>query len=455
MSDHNAKLAIDGGDKIAPEGLPSPMGYGAALVGEEEKANVLEVLERKTLSRWMVSAEKSFVGKFEDVVREQKNVPYVIATNSGTSALYTALMALGIGPGDEVIVPSFGWVSCGSTVVSAGAVPVVAEINETLTIDPDDIERKLSPNTRAIMVVHWRGRPADMDRIMDIARSRDLLVIEDAAQANGAFYRGKPVGTIGHCGTFSMNPMKLATSGEGGIVVTRDPKVYARALWISGSYIPYKLLQSESPDIAGSDVPPSLALRMSEICGAVAVEQQQKLLGMLDTFRSRRREVLAGIQGIDSLKPCPSNDDDGDCGWTLPFLFDTPERAKFFFEALQAEGITTASVKMTGFLGGDLKGLITHHVSIGATPDMKPSPNDLMYACEWPFLTGRYGYTDKLNPWKLAEQSTKPSDDFMPRSLDILERVAVVGMNPMLEASHSELIVKALHKVAAAMSAQG
>src|SRR5262249_59400368 len=137
---------------------------------------------------------------------------------SGTGSLVTGLTALGIGPGDEVIVPAYTFIASAAAVLLCGAVPVIAEIDDTLTLDPADAERKITPQTKAIMPVHMRGIPSQMDEIMAIARRRGLLVIEDSAQADGGSYKGRRLGSIGDVGCFSMQVSKTITTGEGGIV---------------------------------------------------------------------------------------------------------------------------------------------------------------------------------------------------------------------------------------------
>ena len=155
---------------------------------------------------------------------------YGLAVTSGTAALICGLVGLGIGPGDEVILPAFTWIASASAVVAVGAVPILAEVDDSLTLDPEDVEARITPYTKAILPVHMRGLPCKMDELMTVARKRNLKVLEDSAQADGASYKGRRVGSIGDAGAFSLQFNKILTSGEGGMVITSDQAVYERAV---------------------------------------------------------------------------------------------------------------------------------------------------------------------------------------------------------------------------------
>src|SRR5688500_4629367 len=177
-------LAIDGGPRAIPQGaLPQTRGHGVQEIDAAEEAAVLDVLRRKAVFRWQ-DAEQSYVARFEAAVAQRTGSKFALALNSGTGALITALTAAGIGPGDEVIVPGYTFIASAAAVIQCGAVPVIAEIDDTLTLDPEDVARKVTPHTRAIMPVHMRGIPSQMDRLTDLATQHDLRVVEDSAQAN-------------------------------------------------------------------------------------------------------------------------------------------------------------------------------------------------------------------------------------------------------------------------------
>ena len=202
---------------------------GASILDEEEVQEVLAVVKSRSLSRDYGPDCLNTVLRFEQDLAKEVGARYALAVTSGTAALKVALVAAGVGPGHEVIVPCCTFIASPSSVVTAGAVPIFAEIDESLTIDPDDIERKITPRTKAIMPVHLSGVPCRMDRIMDIAERHNLMVVEDCAQSCGTAYRGRQIGTWGHLGAFSLQFSKIITSGEGGVVTSDDPDLEKRS----------------------------------------------------------------------------------------------------------------------------------------------------------------------------------------------------------------------------------
>src|SRR5262245_62031115 len=212
--------------------MPGP---GMELIGEEEIQQVLEVLRSGYLFRYGISlgaqVDPRFKGKVYQVEREIAEycgVRHSVAVNSGTSAILTALCAVGVGPGDEVIVPGFTFIASISSIIYARAIPVLAEVDQTFNLDPADVKVKITPRTKAIMAVHMMGNPARLAELKEIADERGLILVEDGAQAFGATYHGRPVGAIGKVGAFSFNVYKTITSGDGGMVVTDDESVYKR-----------------------------------------------------------------------------------------------------------------------------------------------------------------------------------------------------------------------------------
>ena len=190
------------------------------LVGEEELEGLREVL----YSGVYVSNKK--VKEFEEKFSNYCETKYGAACNSGTAALHVALAAYGVGPGDEVIVPDLTFFSTATSVLHQNAIPVFADIDEnTFTLDPDDFEKKITERTKAVIPVHYFGHPADMDRINEIAKRHNIIVIEDCAQAHGATYKGKKVGSLGNCGCFSFFATKNMTTGEGGMITTDDEDI--------------------------------------------------------------------------------------------------------------------------------------------------------------------------------------------------------------------------------------
>ena len=188
--------------------MPGP---GFEWIGAEEEKEVLDVLRSRWLFRYGDEKDPQFkrkVKSLEEMVEKDFDTRHALAVTSGTAALITALSALGIGPGDEVIVPGYTFIASISSVIIARAVPVLAEVDESLTLDPEDIEKKITPRTRAIMAVHMLGNPCDLSRIEAVARKHNLILIEDAAQAFGGSWKGKKLGTIGRIGIYSFNIFK-------------------------------------------------------------------------------------------------------------------------------------------------------------------------------------------------------------------------------------------------------
>src|SRR5579883_627017 len=282
--------------------MPGP---GMELIGEEEIQEVLEVLRGGYLFRYGISlgadVDPRFKGKVYEVERavaDYCGVRYAVAVNSGTSALLTALCGLGVGPGDEVIVPGYTFIASISSIIYARAIPVLAEVDRTFNLDPADVRAKITPRTRAILAVHMMGNPARLAELKAIADEHGLLLIEDAAQAFGASYKGRPVGSIGHAGAFSFNVYKTITSGDGGMVVTDDENVYRRCFAFHD--------QGHSPLRTGVEIGRrpfvGLDFRFTELQAAVLLPQLRKLPRILSHLRANKarfKERIAGLPGLE------------------------------------------------------------------------------------------------------------------------------------------------------------
>lgn len=302
--------------------MPGP---GLELVGEDELAEIREVLESKYLARY--GPDEGFpakVRRFEQEVARRVGVGYALGVNSGTSALYLALVGLGVGPGDEVIVPGFTFVASMSAVVYARARPVPAEIDASFNLDPADVEAKIGPRTRAILAVHMLGNPARLAELGQVADRHRLPLIEDAAQAFGATYRGRWVGGHGRIGAFSFNIYKTITCGDGGMLVTDDEALYRRCFAMHD--------QGHSPHRADVEVGarPLLGLnfRMVELQGAVLLAQLRRIDRIVAHLRRNRdivQEVLAGLPGVGfAHRPDPA----GDLATHLVVVLPTSEIAR-------------------------------------------------------------------------------------------------------------------------------
>ncbi len=313
--------------------MPGP---GSYWFGDEEKKEVLDVLESGYLFRYGSFDDPRFRHKaysFEGEFARYCGVEHALLTSSGTSALLVALLGIGLRPGDEVIVPAYTFVASYSAIIFAGGVPVLAEIDDSLTLDPADIERRITPRTRAIMPVHMLGHPCQMDAIMAIAAKHGLLVVEDACQAAGASYRGRKLGTIGRAGAFSLNVFKTITAGDGGVLITNDNEVYERAF---GAHD-----QGHKPLRAGVEVGQrsilGLNFRATELLAAVALAQLRKIDALVSTLRAQKKKFK---DLISPAKDCgfrfrTLGDPEGECATLCTVIFDRAEKAATVSKALR------------------------------------------------------------------------------------------------------------------------
>jgi 8-amino-3,8-dideoxy-alpha-D-manno-octulosonate transaminase len=447
MALDDKSLALNGGPMSVSSPIPVAA-YGAELIGAEEEAAVLAALRAKKLCRIAHTFDESYTAKFEEELRRVTGAPYLFAVNSCASALYIAMVMLAVGPGDEVLVAGAGWMSVASAAISVGAVPVPVEYTEGLTIDLDDLESKISPRTKAIVVIHWRGLPADMDRLMRIAGEHNLRVVEDCAQAFGGTYKGRALGTIGDIGCYSFNMHKIISGGEGGAVACRDGELLKRGMSFSGMYNFHRRWYDDG-DPLGMPLLPMLNFRLPELCGAVAFAQVQKLDRILGTLRSRRRELLAGLQEIPALTVAPMHDPEGDCGYTIPLVFERPEQAAFFFRAMKAEGVPSVSNLQFSFGGAEARGT----AALVMAEKFDPAEAGRMAVSDWwRCLTQHVGLSPALDPWKLAGGATTPVPaETVPKTKERLQRVVVLKTHVLMETEHTKEILIAATKVAHAM----
>jgi dTDP-4-amino-4,6-dideoxygalactose transaminase len=338
-----SKLAIHGGEPIRTE--PFPVYYS---MGAEEKQAVMEVLDGKVLSAFLGTWSDNFYGgprvrELEAAWAEYFDVTHAVSVNSATSGLYAAVGAAGINPGDEVIVAPYTMIASATAALVYGGIPVFADIDpDIFCITTDSIRERITPYTRAIIVVDLFGHPADMDEIMVIAREHNLVVIEDAAQAPGAKYHGRNVGTLADIGVYSLNYHKTIHSGEGGIVVTDHDEIAERV----------RLIRNHAEVVVGNKGTQNLVnmvgfnFRMTEIEAAIANEQLKKLESLLvprieaADFLTERLGVYPGIQ-VPVVRPGVRH------GYYLYSIRYDEARTRVprdrFVEALNAEGIPMVS----------------------------------------------------------------------------------------------------------------
>ena len=363
-------------------------------MGEAEVEAVRRVLMSHQLFR--IGGEYQEVTNFEKEFREKMGAKYCLCMSSGTGALTAALAALGVGPGDEVIVPGYTFIATAIAALSVGAIPVVAEINETMTLDMDDVERKLTKNTKAVIPVHIQGYPCDMARLMALKEKYGFYVVEDACQADGGSFQGKRLGTIGDCGAYSFNYFKIISAGEGGAMVTNKEELCQRAIIYHdcGSvFWPYETPITE-PLYSGTN------MRVSEITGAIMRVQLTRLDDILADLRRVKRTIMEGVADLPMLRPNPSNDIEGDCGVCLPFIFDDVATAEKFEKA------------------------------IGGT---RPINTGKHVYREWtPILEQRGAHNSALNPYQNpanAHLRLETRADSCPKTLDLLSRTVYHGIH--------------------------
>lgn len=293
-------------------------------IGKEEIEELKKVIETKSLFKTNSKLQETF--NAQEKMKSIFKTPNAIFLTSGQAALNSALIAAGIGPGDEVIVPAYTYIATAMVVVNAGAIPVLAEVDDTLTISPEDIEKKITPRTKAIIPVHIQGFPCNMKRIMSIAKKHNLFVLEDACQSVGGSFKGKRLGAIGDAGALSFNYFKIISCGEGGAILTNNKKIYERSLiYHDASAVAFFGNQMEDFDtecFCGTEY------RSNELCAAVLNIQLDRLDSILYDLRKNKKYVMDALKGVCEF--IPSNDIEGDCGVVLPFKFESEEKARAF-----------------------------------------------------------------------------------------------------------------------------
>jgi dTDP-4-amino-4,6-dideoxygalactose transaminase len=295
------------------------------ILGKEEEGLVSKVLKSGQLTNASLAGGE-MVRAFEGRLKEFMGVKEVVAASSGTAALQIALMVLGIGPGDEVLIPSFTFVATANAVLSVGARPVFVDIDEYYTMDPEDMRKKVSKRAKAIIPVHLYGHTADMERIVELANENSLYVIEDAAQALGSLYHGRMVGGWGHIGCLSFHPSKVITTGEGGALTFKDPELAERARMVRN----HGMVKGYDSRIMG------LNFRMSEIHAAIGLAQMDRLR----TFLGRRRENADFLrERLEDLKGISLPMERDGCSYNWYLFTIASRRRDLLKEKLMSSGI--------------------------------------------------------------------------------------------------------------------
>lgn len=365
-------------------------------IGAREIAAAVRVLARGQLARY-AGGGSSETGKFETELADAVGVQRALAVNSGTSALICALVGAGIGPGDEVLVPAYTWVSTAAAPLAVGAIPILVDVDDSLTIDPIDMKRKITPHTRAVIPVHMLNLVCDMDAITRTAEEADLVVIEDACQAIGATYHGRRVGSIGDAGAFSFNQHKNIKSGEGGALLTDDDRLFARAGMFHdvGSYERVGRFDTDEPLFVGMN------FRMPELSAAVLRPQLARLDRQMEQRAARRRAVLEEIGGRAAFRIGTHHDEAAAVGLTIQF--DDPNAA----------AAAAASVRGVNHLQDGGRHLYTN----------------------WLSILGKRSFHPEMDPYRWAHREIEHSPDACPTTLDVVARTCSVSLDPNIPIS--------------------
>jgi dTDP-4-amino-4,6-dideoxygalactose transaminase len=383
--------------------MPGP---GSYIIGEEEKKNLLEVIESGWLYRYAEPSASNFKAKVMELEKQVAGfvgVEHAIAVNSGTSALFAAIAALGIGPGDEVIVPGYTFIASIGSVVYSRAVPVLCEIDESLTLDPEDVRRRITPRTRAIMLVHMLGSPGRIEEVISIGREKGIPVIEDCAQAFGASYRGRSVGSYGEIGTFSFNFYKTITAGDGGIVVMNDEKFYRRAFAVHDQgHLPLRQGVEQ-----GSRALLGMNFKMTELSAAVLLAQLKKVDMIKQKLRKSKKQFKERIEKIDEISFRDLPDPDGEIGTLLVVLLPNGRIARKVGNELGCGVIADSGWHVYGNM---------EHLLGKKTVDRKGCP----FSCPY--------YTNKGGNIEYKEGMLPKTDSILGRAINISIGVTDTGL---------------------------
>ncbi len=423
-------LALAGGEPVRKEPLPLEF-PGAHWMDEREIEAVLRVLRSRSLFRYYGLDLQAEAESFEREFAAFLGSRYALAVTSGTGALHVALSALGVGPGQEIIVPAYLWVSVLASVVNHGAIPVLADIDDTFCLDPNDVEKRITPRTRGIIMVHMSGAAGDVEAIQSIARRRGLFLLEDCAQCLGGSIGPRKVGTFGDMGIFSFQLNKNMTSGEGGVVVTNDEKLYRRA--VACHDLGY------ARDAAGRLIldQPELHLwgrgyRMDELRAAILRVQLEKLPAILAAMRRSKYRIRSALEQFPKVQLRRILDPAGDTGCFLITTYPDPATAQAVQQALRAEGLLTHPQGLTNVLMKDW-GLHLYHNNLSLVEHSSVDPGGF--------------------PWKLSENAGSARNygkGACPQADSLFERSILLAIPSCLREGDEQDIIRAFEKVLSA-----
>lgn len=427
MATATRTLALDGGPPAIAEPLPSGH-VTRSLIDEREVEAVARVIRSGELFRFTDHAHSECT-QFEREACDTLGCRYSLLVNSGTNALISGLVGLGVGPGDEVLVPAYTFIATAAAVVNVGAVPIIVEIDDSLGMDPADAEAKITPHTRAMIPVHMQGVPARLHDLKAICDRHGLLMLEDCCQAVGARYFDRMAGTLGDAGAWSFNYFKVITCGEGGLAFCDDYGVYERMCFNADAALPMWMKdQPEAPKLADDWTQPpfsNLGLRANEIDAAMMRVQLSKM----DTALGRCRAAKAAFREALDAQPRHyrlqhQDDPDGDCGISAALICHDRDLAHRFAEALSAEGLPTGTAHNDGF------------------------PDRHIYRY-WDSILNKRSHHPNASSWTHAayQGHVEYSPDMCPRTLDLLDRTLRLGFNVNLTPDHGRQMAEAINKV--------
>jgi dTDP-4-amino-4,6-dideoxygalactose transaminase len=422
-------LAINGGVPVRTAPLPLEF-PGIHFMGEAEIEAALRVLRSRSPFRYYGIDLQGEVQALESELASFVGTTHCLATNSGTGSLHIALAALGVGPGQEVIVPAYMWVSVIAAVVNLGAIPVLADIDVTFCLDPASVEERITPRTAGIIAVHMSGAPADIKAIAKVAAKHGLFLLEDCAQCAGGTVDGKRVGTFGDMAIFSFQMNKNMTSGEGGCIVTNNERLYQRAVASHDT--------GYARDASGRAIldDPDLCLwgrgyRLDEIRASVLRVQLGKLPAIIAQMHHSKYRIRKSLERHPAVGLRKIVDQRGDTGCFLITTYESAELAAEINRALRAEGIVTFPQGVNNIIMTQWGLHIYYNI---------------------PSLVNKTGVDKSRSPWSLAENKDSQMDyrkGTCPVADSLVERSILLAIPSCLTEKDEQDIIDAFDKVLA------
>ena len=379
-------------------------------VGQKEVDAIAKVLLSGRIFRYHRAGECE---RFERRYAKYLGVPHVVMTSSGTTALTAALVGLGIGPGHEVIVPACTYMASAVSVLAAGAIPIIVDVDESITLDPKAVDAAVGPRTRAVLPVHMWGLPCNLTALRRVARKHKLLLVEDACQCIGGGYKGRKIGSIGDAAGFSFNFYKNMTAGEGGAAILRTDEARDRAFCMIDCCNFYWTGRRDGVRPFTTN-----GSRATEIMGAMLNVQLDRIDPMVRAMRRQKKRILKETADT-GLTPIKANSLDHECGTHVMFILPTAEQATRFRQ----------------LVGGTIAGQTGRHVYT-----------------EWdPILDHQGAHHPALNPYSLPENAECRKDyskDMCARSLDLLNRTVMLGNHPDRKRPEVTAIIRKIRRAA-------